>query len=330
MSYTWEKTGPACDPTRNRGGSGARTLNSEESRLAMDALTLDQFLVFVTIIDAGSFAAAARRLSRAQSAITYAIQKLEEQSRLTLFDRSAYRPILTEAGKALMPRARRILDDVADWRQQAQGISMGLEAELILAATSYAPPSLLNRVLREFNATFPFVEIRILTDTFDASAKAVRDGRADLGLLAERQPEEFERRICGRIDLVPVAAPSHPLGQIVGKFSAALLRDHTQLVISPAPHMDSGRDYGVLAVNRWRVNDLQTKYDLILAGVGWGSMPRSRVVEDLATGRLIELRPDSWEGTDWIPSFPLVIAYRKDKTLGPAGQWLVEQFVASQ
>lgn len=308
-------------------------MNSEELKshgFAMDALTLDQFRVFVTIIDAGGFAAAARHLNRAQSAITYTIQKLEEQSRLTLFDRSAYRPILTEAGKALLPRARRILDDVADWRHQAQGISMGLEAELILAVISYAPPALLSRVLRAFNTTFPFVEIRILTDTFDAAAKALRDGVADLGLLAERQPEEFERRVCGRIDLVPVAAPTHPLGQMEGRFSAALLRDHTQLVISPAPHLDSGRDYGVLAVNRWRVNDLQTKYDLIRAGVGWGSMPRSRVEKDLARGRLVELRPDSWEGADRIPSFPLVIAYRKEKALGPAGQWLVEQFVASQ
>ncbi|RJT41467.1 LysR family transcriptional regulator [Mesorhizobium waimense] len=294
----------------------------------MDALTLDQFLVFVTTVEEGSFAAAARRMNRAQSAITYTIQKLEEQSGLPLFDRSAYRPMPTEAGKALLPRARRILDDVADWRHQAQGISKGLEAELTLAVVSYAPPDLLSRVLGAFNAEFPFVEIRLLTETFDAAAKVLRDGTVDLALLAERQPEEFERRVCGRIDLVPVAAPTHALGRIEGPFSAARLRDHTQLVISPAPSMDSGRDYGVLAANRWRVNDLQTKYDLILAGVGWGSMPRSRVEKDLSIGRLVELKPESWEGSDWMPSFPLVIAYRKEKALGPAGQWLVKECVA--
>lgn len=294
----------------------------------MDALTLDQFLVFVTTVEEGSFAAAARRMNRAQSAITYTIQKLEEQSGLPLFDRSAYRPTLTEAGKGLLPRARRILNDVADWRHQAQGISKGLEAELTLAVVSYAPPDLLSRVLSAFNVEFPFVEIRLLIESFDAAAKALRDGTVDLALLAERQPEAFERRVCGRIDLVPVAAPTHALGQIKGSFNAARLRDHTQLVISPAPHLDSGRDYGVLAANRWRVNDLQTKYDLILAGVGWGSMPRSRVENDLSAGRVVELRPDSWEGSDWMPSFPLVIAYRKEKALGPAGQWLVKQCVA--
>lgn len=296
----------------------------------MNALTLDQFRVFVTIAKEGSFAEAARRMNRAQSAITYAIQKLEEQSGLTLFDRSTYRPTLTEAGKALLPRARRILDDVSDWRNQAQGISKGLEAELVLAVNAYAPPALLSRVLGAFNATFPFVEIRILTETVNAATEALRSGVADLGLLTEREPDEFERRVCGQIELVAVASPTHPLGKIEGSFSAELLRDHTQLVISPAPHMDSGRDYGVHAANRWRLNDLQTKHDLILAGIGWGSMPRSRIEGDLAAGRLIELRPDSWEGSDRMPSFPLAIAYRKDKALGPAGQWLVEQFVASR
>ncbi|QND61839.1 LysR family transcriptional regulator [Mesorhizobium huakuii] len=298
--------------------------------MTMDALTLDQFLVFVTIVAEGSFAAAARRMNRAQSAITYSIQRLEEQSGFPLFDRSPYRPVLTEAGKALLPRARRILDDVADWRHQAQGISKGLEAELTLAVVSYAPAILLSSVLGEFTQAFPFVEIRILTETFDAAAKTLRDGIADLGLLAERHPDEFERRVCGRIDLVPVAAPTHPLGKINGTFSATILRDYTQLVISPAAEVDSGRDYGVHAANRWRVNDLQTKYDLILASVGWGSMPRSRVEGDIAAGRLIELRPESWEGSDLMPSFPLVIACRKEKALGPAGMWLIEKFVSNK
>ena len=71
----------------------------------MDSLTLDQFAVFAAVVDAGSFAAAARRMNRAQSAITYAIQKLEEQSGVVLFDRAAYRAELTEAGRALLPAA---------------------------------------------------------------------------------------------------------------------------------------------------------------------------------------------------------------------------------
>jgi DNA-binding transcriptional LysR family regulator len=71
----------------------------------LNGLTLDQCLVFTTVAAEGSFSATARRMNRAQSAVTYASQKLEAQLGLLLFDRSGYRPVLTEAGAALLPRA---------------------------------------------------------------------------------------------------------------------------------------------------------------------------------------------------------------------------------
>lgn len=63
----------------------------------MSPLTLDQIQVFLAVVDEGSFTKAATRLNRARSAVTYAIQKLEAQIGLPLFDRIAYRPTLTEA-----------------------------------------------------------------------------------------------------------------------------------------------------------------------------------------------------------------------------------------
>jgi DNA-binding transcriptional LysR family regulator len=296
----------------------------------MDALTIDQFTVFVTIVDTGSFAAAARQLSRAQSAITYAIQKLEEQSGLLFFDRSTYRPTLTAAGIALLPRARRILDDVADWRLHAHGIAQGLEPEISLVIVPYATDVLVSRILGTFNTRFPRVCVHLSTVSFSVATEALRAGNADIGLLTEHEPlsEELERRQCGWIDLVAVAAPDHPLGKIKGKLNTAMLLDCTQLVLGTALGTDKGRDYGVHAVNHWRVSDIQTKRSLILAGVGWGSMPKSVVAKDIAAGRLVELELERWEGSDKMPSFPLVIAHLKDRALGPAGRWLVEQFVS--
>ena len=84
----------------------------------MDALSLDQFDVFAVVAEEGSFAAAARRVNPTQSAITRAIQKWEDQSGIALFDR--YRPVLTEAGKNLLPHIRRILADVENYRLHAR------------------------------------------------------------------------------------------------------------------------------------------------------------------------------------------------------------------
>lgn len=71
--------------------------------------TLDQLQIFLAIVETGSFAAAARRLGRATSVISYAIANLEAQLGLELFDRGAARtPQLTEAGRAVLADARSI------------------------------------------------------------------------------------------------------------------------------------------------------------------------------------------------------------------------------
>ena len=98
----------------------------------MDSLTLDQIQILLTVVDEGSFSRAAKKLNRAQSAVTYGIQKLEAQIGIPLFDRTAYRPALTEAGRTLLLRARRIAEETNAFRDAARSLASGLEAELTI------------------------------------------------------------------------------------------------------------------------------------------------------------------------------------------------------
>jgi DNA-binding transcriptional LysR family regulator len=246
-----------------------------------------------------------------------------------LFDRSAYRPELTEAGRALLPRARRILDDVDDFRLQAAGVTQGVEAELSLVIDAFAP-DFLGAALKEFREAFPLVTLRITVEFFQATRAVLLDGTVDLALMTASTPlpAEIERRQCADIELVAVAAADHPLAKIEGPFAPELLRDHLQLVLSSRTEVLDRRDYGVHAVRHWRIADMNLRHKLLLAGVGWCSMPRQLVAADLAAGRLVELKPLRWEGSDRMPRFPLVIAHRRDKALGPAAKWLVERLAA--
>src|ERR1700744_3539248 len=107
----------------------------------IDSLTLDQIQLFLAVTDAGSFSRAAKRLNRAQSVVTYGIQKLEAQFGIPLFDRTAYRPALTEAGRALLPRARRIAEETDAFRETARSLANGLEPELTIVLDSMFPMS---------------------------------------------------------------------------------------------------------------------------------------------------------------------------------------------
>lgn len=297
----------------------------------MDAYTLDQFRVFVTVAEEGSFSAAARRLNRAQSAITYAVQNLETGTGTPLFDRSAYRPALTLAGRTLLPRAKRILEDVADWQRQARSLQEGVEARLTIAVEMAAPTDFLSRALRAFDAAFPMVELSLLVHPPETTLAILRDGRADLGLVIEIPVRELlnglERVPCGRMDFVPVAAPDHPLARLTGTIPRETLRSHTQLLLSTGHDASAPRTSAAHAVNLWRVNDLTLRHSLLLAGIGWGNMPRHLIAEDLTAGRLRNLTLDRASLSEQPSEIPLSVAHPRGKALGPAGRWLLERLI---
>lgn len=296
----------------------------------MKAVTIDQLRVFRQVAEAGSFSAAARAMHRAQSAITYAVQNLEAQVGTELFDRSGYRPVLSEAGRALLPRAQRILEELAAFGSQARGIAGGLEPEVGLVVEAMFSTPILVRALGEFQRQFPSVQLRVNVESLGATAQAVVDGTADLGIALEfaTSVPDLDTLPMGEVELVFVAAPTHPLAKIKGKIQPETIRDHVQLVLTDRSKLTAGRDYTVFAVKTWRLADLGARHAMLVAGLGWGSMPRHMVADDLAAGRLVPLdlrRPD---GLTRLPRPGVVLARRKDKVLGPAGAWLAARLLA--
>ncbi|MFD1190023.1 LysR family transcriptional regulator [Phenylobacterium conjunctum] len=290
----------------------------------MEALNLVQLETFVAVAEAGSFSAAARTLGRAQSAVSYQIQGLEAQAGVELFDRTAYRPVLSEAGRALLARARRILEDVEGFRSEARGMAGGLEPELSLVIEAMFPMNRLLGALTDFQAAFPTVRTRVRVETLGAAAEVLLDDGADLGLIitfADRQ-EELDTMELTEVELVAVAAPAHPLAREAAPLTEDQMREHLQLVLSDRSSLTRGQDRGVIGLRTWRLADLGAKHAMLLAGLGWGSMPRHMVLDDLAEGRLVELKPVRWGGMTAMPRLPVALARRKTHTLGPAGRWL--------
>jgi DNA-binding transcriptional LysR family regulator len=98
--------------------------------------TLDQLRVFLTVVDAGSFAAAARRLGRATSVVSYAIANLEAQLGVLLFDRQSTRkPQLTEAGRTVLSEARTITNGINELRAKVRGLSRASRQKFTLSLT---------------------------------------------------------------------------------------------------------------------------------------------------------------------------------------------------
>jgi DNA-binding transcriptional LysR family regulator len=295
----------------------------------MDSLTLDQIQILLTVVDQGSFSKAAKKLNRAQSAVTYGIQKLEAQIGIPLFDRTAYRPALTEAGRTLLLRARRIAEETNAFRDAARSLASGLEAELTIVLDSMFPMPPVVEALRAFTERFPTVPPRVYVQPLGAAAELVLDGTCMIGLL----PLIFsdiallKRFPLLTIHLLPVVAPDHPLAEFDEPIETHVLYKYVQLVLTDRSALTAGRDYGVLSGRTWRLADLGAKQSMLLAGLGWGNMPAHLVEADIAQGRLKVIRPIEFDA----PSAQLVMCgtYLADHRLGPAGQWMIKHLADS-
>jgi len=290
----------------------------------VDSLTLDQIQLFLVVVDEGSFSKAARKLNRAQSAVTYGIQKLEAQIGLALFDRAAYRASLTEAGQTLLVRARRIAEEANAFRESARSLATGLEAELTIVLDSMFPMTAVVMAIQAFTAAFPTVPPRVYVQPLGAAAELLLDGTCMIGLLPLifTDMAVLKRFPLLTIDLIPVAAPGHPLAALEGRIETNVLSRHVQLVLTDRSALTAGRDYGVFSGRTWRLADLGAKHAMLLAGLGWGSMPAHLVEDDIARGRLKVVQPAAFD----VRTSRLVMggAYRTDTRLGPAAQWMLE------
>lgn len=287
--------------------------------------TLDQLQIFLAVAENGGFSAAARELNRSQSVISYAIANLEDQLEVKLFERAGTRqPQLTEAGRAVLSDARRIVAGLQDLRARAKCINQGLEPEVVAAVDVTLPNPVLVNVLKAFEARFPTVGLRLHVGALGVTADLASKGEADIGIGGGAAGFEGALTISriGFTAMVPVAAPDHPLALAEAPVPLSVVREHPQLVITDLSERTAGSEFNVYAFRTWRLTDVGAKRALIIAGLGWGGLPETLITEDLAAGRLVRLSLEPYPAS----LYPLYSMHATAKPPGPAAAWLIEKF----
>ncbi|GJD64721.1 LysR family transcriptional regulator [Methylobacterium frigidaeris] len=287
------------------------------------SLTLDQLRVLVTIAETGSFSAAGRRLQRAQSAISQTVATLEGVQGVTLFDRSGHKPLLTEVGRALVGQARLVLSGAGRFEAMAAGTREGLEPELAVAIDPLVPTAPLIESLRALRDAFPHLVVSFSTEGLGGAERRLRRGDAALAfcILLPSVPEDLTALPLLGARLLPVVAPDHPLALLGRAATRADLEEHVQLVLSD-PSAPDGPCHGVIGTRFWRFVELARRLDFLLAGLGWCRMPEHLVRPHLAEGRLVALDIDD-DPAAWAGPLTVYAAHLRDRTLGPAGRWLL-------
>jgi DNA-binding transcriptional LysR family regulator len=291
----------------------------------LDGVSIDQLRGFIAAVDEGSFSAAARKLRRAQSAVSELVSSLEGQMGVTLFDRSGRYPKLTSEGAVLLADARGIVAGLDFMKARAKGIAAGLEPELSVVVDVCFPMAAITEAAKEFRERFPGVPLRLFVEALGGAYQPVLDRVTSLGVVGSLPilPPSLTGERLTAIAFVMVAARDHPLASIKGTIEKSELAKHVQLVLTDRSSLSEGREFGVMSPQTWRLADLFAKHAFLLNGLGWGGMPLHAVERDISEGKLVELSIEDVASGGLIMQMSAV--YPTSAPPGPAGRWLIER-----
>jgi len=284
-------------------------------------LSLDGLLVLDAIARKGSFAAAAEELHRVPSAITYTVQKLEQDLGVSLFDRSGHRARLTPAGEELLKDGRHLLRVAVDLECRVQRVAKGWETELRIACDDLIAPSRLLPLVEAFYQEGSGTRLRLSTEVLGGCWDALASGRADLTVGAPGDPPleaGYTVRPLGDVEWVFAVAPGHALTRLPAPVPAAEIVQHRVVVVADSsrslPPRSSGQAPGPESLT---VPSLQAKIEAQAAGLGVGFIPAHYAAQCIASGRLVLLEVEEPK-----PRTRLSVAWRA-RDAGKALKWWV-------
>jgi DNA-binding transcriptional LysR family regulator len=247
-------------------------------------ISLDQWRALVAVVDAGGYAQAAKALHKSQSAVTYAVQKLQAQLGVKAFEIQGRKAVLTGTGELLHRRAQVLLDEAGSLERAARTLSAGWEAEIQLVVEIIFPSWLLFDCLERFSGDSPHTRIEVIESVMGGTSEALLSGRADLAITPQI-PQGFAGDPLMRVRFVPVASPRHALHQLGRALTLRDLAAHRHLVVRESGSRRDTRP-SVEVEQRWTFGHPATSIDAAIRGHGFAWFPEQRIRTELATGTL--------------------------------------------
>jgi len=286
-------------------------------------ISLDALLVLDSIARNGSFAAAGEELHRVPSAITYTIQKLEQDLDVQLFDRSGHRARLTEAGEALLREGRHLLRTATDLECRVKHVATGWESELRIAVDDLVPIERLFPLLKDFYREQSGTRIRLSTEVLGGCWDALIGGRADMviGAPGDAPPEGLLAvEPIGSFEFVFVVSPDHPLATAKEPLAAQEIRQHRAISAADTSRTLPPRTSGLLdGQDSLTVPTIRAKAAAQIAGLGAGYLPMLWAAPHIAAGRLVK---KDIEGSKALTHVYLAWHPRQ---AGKAGKWFIDR-----
>lgn len=252
-------------------------------------ITLEQWKVFVGIVEHGGSAQAAEFMHKSQSAISHSLKKMESIMGRELFRVEGRKLILTPLGEILLPKAKMLLGEAVKTESFGNQYREGMVNEISIAVDALVPVGLIPEAFEELNAAYPGVSIRVLETSLSGAKQQLEEGNAHIGV-ASTLPSNYIIEPFMSVSLICVAASDHPLCR-QSHVDHEILKDYIQIVIrdSGQQAMDSG---WLGSPKRWTVSHISTSLYLVLQKKGFAWLPEHCISQHVKDKRLTILPLD--------------------------------------
>lgn len=262
--------------------------------MAHNPLSLDLLRALDAIDQRGSFAAAAEALHKVPSALTYTVQKVEQDLGIDLFDRSGHRAKMTPAARLILEEGRGILRDIDNLASSAKKIASGWEPELRIGVDSVFEPARLYPLVHEFNEAHPYIKVHLVHGSLSGTWELLINGDADLILstdFLDPKIDGYETRRFGEMSMVFAVAKDHPLASNACDWTHEQIEAYPTIVVRDTSKLMAPRTIGWTRQNRLiTVPTMRDKIEAQIAGLGVGYLPRHRIQAELDNGDLVQVK----------------------------------------
>lgn len=280
----------------------------------------EQLLIFKTVMQTGSFSAAARKLGKVPSAVSMSIANLEIDLDLKLFNRAGREPAPTAQAITLFEKTEQLLIEMNQWKQHALALSSGLESALNIVVVSELLHTHWTDYIAALEKQFPELQINIFTAPQEDAQKMLVNGTAQFALMFEREQLESNEQFIElkRQALVPVASKDYLLAQYA-KISFEQILQSRQIVVASRDR--SIKPELLYSKNYWRTDNHHSTCAMILQNLGWGVLPEAMLNEN----PLLKQQLKILNFADFTPKFEYFVdlVWNRESQQGAAARFLI-------
>jgi DNA-binding transcriptional LysR family regulator len=280
-------------------------------------ITLDQARCFCALIDFGSYQAAAKEMNKSHSAVVYSIRCFEQQSGLTLLNRSEYRTTLTPAGQRVYHQCRSLLAEATQLEQLCSDLSAGWEPSVRLVYDGVLSPEPFLQIFKYFKDE----KIPTILDIYSDFLYGVEKSFAELDAQFMISILPAKQSGLQSVELTPVsnilvAHRDHELFNQKHPWALNELKSFNFFTVRGA---DKSLNLGTKELEEnstFHLSDFSLKKVAILQGAGFGWLPQYLIQDELNQEIL---KPVQWEGSSFQELHPQLY-YKKKIGIGRASQ----------